>query len=119
MNKSTPENPPVHRPRGQRPGSWLTGPDIVTHAQYRAYVQHRNQSNFRNEPWQLTFGHYQSLWKLHWAQRGRTKESYCLTRINRDLPWQLNNTVVITRAQHSARQAQKLWPHPADNKQWY
>jgi hypothetical protein len=93
--------------KGPRPGSWLTGPDVVIHAQYRAYVQHRNQSNFRSEPWILTFQQYQAVWGLKWPLRGRTSTSWCMTRIDTNKSWSLDNVMVITRAQHSARTALK------------
>ena len=88
-----------------RPYRWCTGPDLLTHLQYRAFVQQRNQAVFRQEPWQLTLEEYQDLWRDHWAERGRTRDSYMMTRVNPDRPWSWANTVVITRQQHGARQA--------------
>lgn len=91
------------RPNTQ-PQRWCTGPDLRTHVQYRAWVQQRNQAVYREEPWTVTFEQYQDLWRDHWEQRGRTSSSYMLTRINSDLPWQLDNCCVITRQQHGQRQ---------------
>jgi hypothetical protein len=44
-----------------RPYMWITGPDLVTHLQYRAYVQQRNQARWREETWTLTLEQYQQL----------------------------------------------------------
>ena len=92
------------RPNTQ-PKRWCTGPDLRTHVQYRAYVQQRNQAVFREEGWTVTFAEYQDLWREHWEQRGRTSESYMMTRANPDRPWSWANCIVITRQQHGQRQA--------------
>ena len=88
-----------------RPYRWITGPDLQTHLQYRAYVQQRNQARWREETWTLTLEQYQHLWTEHWAERGRTSQSYMMTRIDADLPWDRTNCCVITRQQHGQRQA--------------
>ena len=92
------------RPNTQ-PQRWVTGPDLVTHLQYRAYVQQRNQARWREETWTVTFEEYQTLWQHLWAERGRLKTSYMMTRINADLPWEFSNCCVITRQQQGQRQA--------------
>ena len=88
-----------------RPGAWISGPDLQTHLQYRAYVQQRNQARWREEPWCVTFAEYQDLWQEHWAERGRLSTSYMMTRMNADRPWSWANCCVITRQQHGQRQA--------------
>ena len=88
-----------------RPYMWVSGPDPLTHRQYRAWVQQRNQASWREETWTVTFEQYQQLWTDLWAQRGRLKTSYMMTRINSDLPWTVSNCCVITRQQHGQRQA--------------
>ena len=88
-----------------RPYMWVSGPDPKTHAQYRAWVQQRNQASWREELWTVTFEEYQDLWSEHWADRGRLKTSYMMTRMNADRPWSWANCCVITRQQHGQRQA--------------
>ena len=90
-----------------RPYMWVTGPDPRTHAQYRAFVQQRNQAVWREEPWTVTFAEYQDLWRDLWEQRGRLSTSYMMTRIDGDLPWSQANSIVITRQQHGQRQADR------------
>ena len=91
--------------RGPRPDMWITGPDLIEHKQYRAFIQHRNQSRWRKEDWQLTFSNYKMLWEGHWHLRGRVKGSECLTRTNYELPWELGNVEVVSRQTHAERQA--------------
>jgi hypothetical protein len=90
-----------------RPYMWVTGPDPRTHAQYRAWVQQRNQARWREEIWCLTFDQYQLLWAELWHLRGRLSTSYMMTRIDGDLPWSQANSIVITRQQHGQRQADR------------
>lgn len=91
---------------GPRPHVWRSGPDPAEHKKYRAFIQHRNQSQFRGEPWDITWEQYKEIWAERWHQRGRTKDTYCLTRRDYDLPWTWTNIEVITRAEHNRRQLQ-------------
>jgi hypothetical protein len=100
----------VPRPelRGPRPHVWRSGPDPEEHRKYRAFIQHRNQSIFRKEPWDVTWEQYKEIWKDHWHERGRMKDQYCLTRVNYDEPWTWDNLMVVTRREHNQ--------HQSDNK---
>lgn len=89
---------------GPRPHVWVSGPDPAVHYQYRQYIQHKNQAQWRGEEYYLTFEEYQDLWRERWHQRGRTKDTYCLTRVDYDLPWCVENCDVITRGDHNRRQ---------------
>ena len=91
---------------GPRPHVWVTGPDPLVHKKYRAFIQHRNQSNYRNEPWDLTFDEYCDIWGELWWQRGREKDCYCLTRQDYSGAWTRSNVEVITRKEHNQRQIQ-------------
>jgi hypothetical protein len=88
---------------GPRPHTWVTGTDPKTHAQYRAFVQCRNQAQWRGEIWQITFEQYQLLWQHKWVNRGRSSDQYCITRADMSLPWNMSNALVITRRQHGQR----------------
>lgn len=103
-------DPRAPRPHamGPRPHVWVTGPDPVLHAKYRAFIQHKNQSNFRNEPWTLTFEEYCELWTDDlWPLRGRRKEQLCLTRTDWTGPWSRENVEIIDRRTHNHRQIQR------------
>lgn len=96
-------NPRAPRPqsRGPRPQVWVTGPDPVEHKKYRAFIQQKNQAQFREEGWTITFDEWKALWGDLWHQRGRARGDYCMTRIDRDQPWTTDNTHVITREEHA------------------
>jgi hypothetical protein len=94
---------PLNPARGPRPQTWVTGPDVATHEQYRAFIQCRNQARFRSEPWQLTFEQWQAHWAGRWHLRGRTADSLCITRRDCAGAWSDENVIVITRTSHGAR----------------
>jgi hypothetical protein len=103
-------DPRAPRPerRGPRPQAWVTGPDPVEHKKYRAYIQHRNQSNYRDEPWDITFEQYKQIWAERWDQRGRDKHSYCMTRKDYSEPWTLDNVMIVTRREHNLNQINQV-----------
>jgi hypothetical protein len=89
--------------RGQRPNAWRSGPDPLDHAQYRTWIQARNQANFRGEGWTVTFTEFQELWREHWAHKGRGSNDYCMTRSDVEGAWELGNVEVIPRHEHFSR----------------
>jgi hypothetical protein len=91
IKKSTGRKP------GPCPGAWITGPDALLHAKYRVYGQQKNQAQWRQETWQLDFETWCSMWGDKWELRGRSSESYCMTRIDRTLPWNSSNVVIVQR----------------------
>ena len=93
--------------QGQRPNAWVSGPDPLTHSQYRVWVQCRNQANFRNETWELSFDDFCSLWREHWQHKGRGREGYCLSRTDDEGAWELGNVEVIPRHEHFSRAGKK------------
>ena len=102
-------NPRAPRPeaRGPRPQSWVTGPDPVEHKKYRTFIQQRNQAQWREEEWTITFEQWKQLWDQsgQWDNRGRERSCYCMTRRDVLEPWTADNAVIITREQHSRKQS--------------
>jgi len=98
-------DPRAPRPnaRGPRPQSWVTGPDPVEHKKYRIWIQQRNQAQWREEGWTISFEEWKQLWDEsgQWHNRGRERSCYCMTRIDRELPWTPDNVQIITREQHA------------------
>ena len=92
--------------RKPKPNAWVTGPDPVTHVMYHNWARHRAQANFRKEPWHLDFKTWCEVWGDLFAQRGRTRDSVCMTRTDLDGGWTRDNVMIITREQHAQRQAQ-------------
>jgi len=97
---------PIARPNTQ-PSRWITGPDLLTHLQYRAFIQQRNQARWRGETWHLSLEQYQHIWQGRWDQRGRTQTQLMMTRRDAAEPWQVDNCEIITRQAHGQRQAER------------
>mgnify|MGYP003705165135 CR=1 FL=1 len=108
MAKYKPKYPPgTYDPRaprphacGPRPHVWVTGPDPVEHKKYRAFIQQKNQAQFREEGWTITFDEWKDLWGELWHQRGRGRGDYCMTRINPKKSWNKENVIVVQRGIH-------------------
>lgn len=90
--------------RGPRPQVWVSGPDPEEHAKYRAWIQQKNQAQWRGEIWRLTFDQWKQIWGEMWIHRGRTQGTYCLTRRDYSLPWDTDNAQILSRSEHNQRQ---------------
>ena len=88
---------------GSRPHLWKSGPDPLAHDSYRAWLQCRNQANFRKEGWVLTFEQWLEHWAGMWHRRGRTSQELCITRLDCSRPWSTENVIIITRRQNAQR----------------
>jgi hypothetical protein len=98
----------VPRPnaRGPRPGVWKTGTDPQRHEQFRVWGQQKNQAQWRDEGWDLSFDAWCDLWEQsgQWLNRGRERGCYCMSRLDWSLPWTRNNVAIITREAHARMQ---------------
>ena len=101
-------DPRAPRPhmRGIRPGAWVSGPDPEEHRRYRTFVQQRNQANWREEGWTISFEDWKRLWAEsgRWPNRGRERGDYCMTRRDWSTPWTVENAQIITRQEHARLQ---------------
>ena len=114
-------DPRAPRPqsRGPRPQVWVSGPDPEEHAKYRAWIQMKNQAQWRGEAWTISFEEYKQLWGEHWHNRGREKGCYCMTRQDWSLPWTVANTHIVTRQEHAKMQGDAVargWRSVAQKK---
>ena len=89
---------------GPRPRVWKSGPDPIRHDQYIAWARARSQAAYRKEQWLLTFEQWAEFWRDCWHQRGRTKNTVCLSRRDYDEAWCVENCEIITRREHNLRQ---------------
>lgn len=89
-----------------RPWMWASGPDPDTHAQYRAWVQQRNQAVWRGETWTITFDQFQEIWLGRWHLRGRGTEDLAMTRTDWTGPWTQASVALRTRQQLGQQQAE-------------
>jgi len=103
MGRST-KGIPRPNSRGLRPHLWRVGPDPDLHAKYRVWLQQRNQALWRDEGWEISFADWVKLWGDLWLLRGRTRGTYCMTRVDWSLPWTLDNVRIATREEHAKMQ---------------
>jgi hypothetical protein len=89
-----------HTRGGRHPQTeWLTGSDPVRRDKYYAWMKHRAQAKFRGEDYHLAWPEWEALWSDElWHQRGRTKDCYCLMRVDLNRPWQEDNVEVVTKS---------------------
>jgi hypothetical protein len=77
---------------------WITGTDPYRREKYYAFLQHRNQANFRKEEYELTFDDWEVLWSdSDLAKRGRSSTSLSLFRIDRKEAWSITNVDILQR----------------------
>jgi hypothetical protein len=97
--------PGTGRP-GPRPEQWITGPDPAEHIRYRTWVQQRNQAQWRDEGWTITFDEWKQIWadSGQWDNRGRERGCWCMSRQDWGLPWTTDNVAIITREEHARLQ---------------
>ena len=92
--------------RGPRPQVWITGPDPEEHNRYRIWTQQKNQAQWRDEGWNISFAEWKQIWAEsgQWANRGRERGDWCMSRRDWSLPWTPDNVAVITRETHAKLQ---------------
>jgi hypothetical protein len=93
-----------HLGRPVDPTTWKSGPDPFKREKYYAWLKHRAQAQYRNEPYQLTWEDWDSVWTDDdFRKRGRKNTDYCIARIDPDDAWCIHNCHVVTRRQHLQR----------------
>lgn len=115
--KKKPGRKPVEKPKSDwvrkapRPHIWKCGPDEDRHRMYQPWLCAKAQANFRKEGWTLPFEDFYQMWRNDWDNRGRQPENMCMTRLDKDAPWELGNVIVITRKEHLQEQgyARRRW----------
>lgn len=68
-----------------------------------AYLSFRHNRLVRGAEFELPFGAWWRIWQAsgHWAQRGRGKYRYVMTRIDHRLPYREDNVMVTTQQEAS------------------
>ena len=107
-------------PKGPRPHIWKTGPyDEVRHKMFTPWMVGKAQANFRGEEWNLSFEEYYQMWKDDWHNRGRKGDNVCMTRLDDEGPWDVDNAVIMCRKEHLRIQGLKRtggWTYNMKNK---
>jgi len=86
-------------------------PEKFDRERNKTWHRMRAQANYRGEPWQLSFDDYRDFWPTEelWAQRGRSTESLCMTRLDPELAWSRSNTVVLPRIDQARYKNALFW----------
>lgn len=84
------------------PNRWVSGPDPVVHSFYNHWLRHRSQCAYRKEEYELTWEDFRSIWfpeddSKPYLRRGRSTDSLCMIRKDRNLPWKKDNILLVTR----------------------
>jgi len=89
--------------RKPRPHVWqIQDPDL--RVKWYIWGQQKNQAQWREEGWDLSFEVWLEIWGDLWSQRGRERSCYCMTRRDWSLPWTEDNVKIVTREEHARLQ---------------
>jgi len=90
------------RTRGIYPELWKSGRCPVRHKLWLDCQRGRAQAKYRGQVWEISEEQYIELWmtKDRYKQRGRKGDDLCMTRINKHLPWRVDNVYFPTRKEH-------------------
>ena len=85
------------------PDKWLSGPDPIDNDLYIECQKRRAQAWFRGEEWAITEHEYIKLWRKEdrYLQKGRHSLDLCMSRIDTEKPWTIENIEIITRREHA------------------
>jgi hypothetical protein len=65
----------------------------------RAFHVSRCQAKFRKEAWDLSYDEYCKMWRFMFHLRGMTVNDYAMSRKDPSKPWDVYNTVIMTRGE--------------------
>ncbi len=69
-----------------------------------AWMKHRSQAAYRGEDHSITLEEWRSLWpNEQWFQRGRGVDSLCLSKLDIESGWSIDNVEICTRRIHLKR----------------
>lgn len=90
------------RKSGQYPRTWKSGPDPIDHKLYTDCQRARAQAWYRGEQWFITEEEYIRLWRTddRYLRKGQTADSICMTKIDHDKPWTVDNVQFMERREH-------------------
>jgi hypothetical protein len=86
---------------GPRPKAWHFR-DPIEHQLHTWSMRARSQALYRGEAWTMTDREYIDLWLKddQYQNRGRALENLCMTRIDPEGAWSMDNVAIITRELH-------------------
>jgi len=77
---------------------------IDLHSANRKYNQQKNQAKIRGVEFNISFEDWMKVWldSGHWNQRGKTRGSYNMSRINDTGPYQYDNVFIQSHEQNAS-----------------
>jgi hypothetical protein len=104
------------RRKGENPQQWLSGPDPVDHKLYNDCLRAKAQAMFRGEDWAITPEEYIKMWRHRdlYLSKGRSVSDLCLTRIDLEKGWTMDNVAIVSRHEsmkRSGRIGPRRGPH--------
>lgn len=102
--KGAPKGTPSKLKGKSFPDKWRSGTDEYKHSMYMPWLRAKAQANYRKEGWDLPFEAFYELWKGDWNNRGRLPTNVCMARKDYAEAWTVENTEIILRSEHLARQ---------------
>ena len=90
------------RAHGIYPELWKSGRDPVRHRLWLECQRGRAQATYRGQVWEIDEEQFIALWleQDRYKSRGRSPHSLCMTRIDKQLPWRVDNVKFATRREH-------------------
>ena len=91
--------------------TWKSGPDPVLHRLYYDCQRARAQAWFRDEEWTITEQEYTELWLKddQYLQKSRSADGLCMTRIDLEKGWHMDNVEIVSRRE-SMRRSGRVGP---------
>lgn len=79
------------------PERWKYGADRFLKDANIVFLRQRAQSNYRGEPFRLTFEEWLAVWDGQLSRRGRGTHDLCMQRKDADGAWSRDNVEIVTR----------------------
>ena len=91
------------------PEEWFSGPDPVDHRLYIDCQRARAQAWYRGQDWTITEQQYIDIWRTNdWYKlKGRGLGSVCLSRIDPEKGWHIDNVEIVERFKHYSKAGKK------------
>ena len=100
--------PPGKRPPGTHgvyaQPEYYTPQGIIDQDIKYAWMKHRSQAAYRGEDHSITLEEWRELWPNElWFQRGRSVGSLCLSKLDIESGWSIDNVEICTRRKYLKR----------------
>ena len=87
---------------GIYPELWKSGRCPIRHKLWLECQRNRAQAKYRGQEWDIDEETFIELWMTNdrYKQRGRSGHNLCMTRIDKNKPWNKHNVQFQTRKDH-------------------